>query len=163
MNSKNNFLSALVASIILVSPTLVFAKATGLQVAIVKDSLASQNILSGDFEKSIKRLTHKKRSSSAYEKNMGLCVAYLKSNNSEQSESSCTTAIESLSSINTKNSRALYLKAIAYSNRGVARYLNDDLTGAIDDLTIAKSIDENSITKGNLRFIEQAYAVKSKT
>lgn len=163
MNSKPIFFNALLATIAFASPTLVSASETGLQVAIVEGAIGSHNILSGDLDTGIKKLTRKRLVNNTYEKNMGLCVAYLKNKNSDLSEVACTTAIEALTSLNPKSDNFLYLKAITYSNRGVARYLSNDLTGAINDLTIATSIDANNITEGNFKFIEQFYSdVKNK-
>jgi hypothetical protein len=131
-----------------------FASQRTLQVAIVKGAIGNDNILSGDLESGIKKLKRRSLPLNNYDKNMGLCVAYLKNNNPVLSESACTSAIESISSKNLTSSHSLYLKAITYSNRGVARYLKNDLVGAMSDLTIAKSIDANNITKGNFKFIE---------
>jgi hypothetical protein len=158
MNIKPILFNTLLATLTFISPTLVSASETALRVAVIKDSIASHNILSGDWNTSIIKLSRRNMAHNTFERYMGLCVAYLKNKNNDRSEVACTTAIESLTSANLKNDHTLYLKAIAYSNRGVARYLKNDLTGAISDLSVAKSMNNNSITEGNFEFIERIYS-----
>ena len=85
-----------------------------------------------------------------FEKNTALCVAYLKTSNTVESEAACSSAIESAKTLESSNKRTSYLKSISYSNRAVARYLKDDVVGAMSDLAVANSIDSNKISKINL-------------
>ncbi len=157
MNTKALLINAMLTVIVFSNSTLASENQTKLQVAIVKDSIGSDKILSGDLAGGIKKLARQRLHQNNYEKHMGLCVAYLKSKEPELSESSCTAATKSFEKTHFIKGHAPYFKALAYSNRGVARYVNNDLAGAINDLTLAKSIDANSITEGNLKFIERLY------
>jgi len=120
------------------------------KLAIIKDYLGSREIVDGDFTKSIAYLTRKNADKSSFELNMGLCTSYIKTHDINHSESACTAAITDLQSIKTNNKQVTYLQSVSYSNRGVARYLKNDFTGALEDLTTAISIDSNSITENNL-------------
>jgi len=124
------------------------------KLAIIKDYLGSREIVNGNFTKSIAYLTRKNADNSSFELNMGLCTSYIKTHNINHSESACTAAITDLQSITADNKQVTYLKSVSYSNRGVARYLKDDFTGAIEDLITAISIDSNSITEHNLLLVK---------
>ena len=93
---------------------------------------------------------------------MSLCVAYLKAENAKLSESSCTAAINSVEEMKLNNGKSLYLKSLSYSNRGIARYKNSDIYGALADLNKAVSIDDNVIAVSNLMIIKQySYELES--
>lgn len=125
------------------------------KVAVIKDFKGSEEIISGDFTKSIASLTKGYNTQEKFEVSMGLCAAYIKTNNIEKTESACTSAINSSKYISSNSKHAAYLKSVSYSNRGVARYLKDDISGAIDDLTTAILIDDNAIVKSNLRLTKE--------
>ena len=158
MNTKPALLKALFTGVILTSSAIASAQTPALKVAVVKGVLGSQNIVAGDIETGIKRLSRQNSTETAFDKAMGLCVAYLKSDNTIKSESACTAAVEASKLIQSESSNALYLKSLSYSNRAVAKYLNDDIDGAVSDLTLAKSLSVNNVTTGNLAFIQSVNA-----
>lgn len=153
MTTKSIIFNTLLASIALSSLVSASASELALKVAVIKDTVGSKNIMTGDLTTGIKRLTRMNMVEQTFESNMSLCVAYIQSNNKAKSESSCSAAIKSTKSMPLHNEQAIYLKSLSYSNRGIARYFSDNLSGAIDDLTTAISINSNPITKGNLRLI----------
>lgn len=153
MTTKSIIFKTLLASITLASPISALASDLALKVAVIKDTIGSKNIMAGDSATGIKRLTRVNRAEQTFENNMSLCVAYIQSNNVIKSENACSAAIKSTKSMPLHNEQAIYLKSLSYSNRGVSRYFSDDLSGAINDLTTAISINSNSITKSNLRLV----------
>ncbi|MFQ3265367.1 MAG: hypothetical protein ACI9U5_001241 [Colwellia sp.] len=153
MTTKSIIFNTLFVSITLASPISTFASDLALKVAVIKDTIASKNIIAGDSATGIKRLTRINRAEPTFENNMSLCVAYIQSNNVKKSENACSAAIKSTKSMPLHNEKVTYLKSLSYSNRGVSRYFSDDLSGAIDDLTTAISINSNPITKSNLMLV----------
>lgn len=145
----------LLSTLIATSSISAFAGKPVFQVAIVKDAVASNDIVKGDVESGLKKLTARAKANNSYDKKMGLCVAYLQSNNSQASESACTEAINSIDELALNTKKALYLKSLNYSNRGVSRYKNADFDGALSDFSTAVAIDNNATTKNNLAFIRQ--------
>lgn len=145
----------LLSTLIATSSISAFAGKPVFQVAIVKDAVASNDIVKGDVESGLKKLTTRAKSNNSYDKKMGLCVAYLQSNNSQASESACTNAIYSIDELALYTKKALYLKSLNYSNRGVSRYKNADFDGALSDFSTAVAIDNNATTENNLAFIRQ--------
>ena len=151
MTIKNMSYKALAATIAISCSASAMAEISTFKVAVIKDTTASQEIISGDLEASITQLTLNNKNT--FENNTGLCVAYLKSKNVEKSESACTAAIESISSVG-YDKKKTYLQSLSYSNRAIARYLKNDFTGAMDDLSVATSINSNTITAGNLQLLK---------
>jgi hypothetical protein len=151
MTIKNISYKALAATIAISCSASAMAEISTFKVAVIKDTTASQEIISGDLEASITQLTLNNKNT--FENNTGLCVAYLKSKNVEKSESACTAAIESISSVS-YDKKKTYLQSLSYSNRAIARYLKNDFTGAMDDLSVATSINSNTITAGNLQLLK---------
>ena len=90
-----------------------------------------------------------------FNKNMSSCTELTKIKKATESEIACTAAITSVKSINTNTKRAKFLESLSYSNRGVSRYMNDDLSGAKDDLLTATLIDSNTITQSNLELLNR--------
>jgi len=89
----------------------------------------------------------------AFNKNMSACAELTKAKEINEAELACTAAITSVKSIKANAKKAKYLESLSYSNRGISRYLNNNLTGAQDDLMTAALIDSNSITQSNLKLI----------
>ena len=156
----------LVMTLVASSPLMALENNSALKVAVVKDATGTQDIVKGNFNSSIKKLTRRHKTENSYNSNMSLCVAYLQADNKKQSELACTAAINNVEAMDLTNTNGLYLKSLSYSNRGISRYKNNDLSGALADLNQAILIDENTITLGNLKIIKQkAYrlALRSKT
>jgi hypothetical protein len=153
MNIKPIIFKAILTTLVLSHPIAVLAGEIDLQVAIIKNSVASEDITSGNFDNSIRRLTKRNMVENTFENNMGLCVSYLKKGDTEKAENSCSAAIKSTSTMSHYNDKSRYLKSLSYSNRAVARYIKNDLDGAIEDLKTAKTIDDNTITDNNLQLM----------
>jgi hypothetical protein len=151
MDIKHILLSTLITTTAFASSVSADENDSSFKLAIVKDYLGSRSIALGHYVKGINYLTRKNTDNTSFESKMGLCTAYIKISNVDKSESACTSAINDLKSIKTDNKQVTYIKSVSYSNRGVSRYLNNDIAGAIDDLTTAVLIDSNPITTHNLK------------
>ena len=162
MNIKPTLLKTILATMVLSNPVLAFESNLKLRVAIVKNATGTHEIVKGEFDSGIKKLNKLYKGEDSFGSNMGLCVAYLKTKEAEQSESACTAAIDSAKKINLKNSKADYLKSLSYNNRGISRYINNDVSGALSDLSAAVLIDDNAITTSNLELLKQ-YSFKQGT
>jgi len=151
MNIKHTLLTTLIVSSAFTSSVSARENSSSFKLAIVKDYLGSRSIALGNYAKGINYLTRNNTINSTFESKMGLCTAYIKTSNIDKSESACTSAINDLKTIKKDNKQVTYIKSVSYSNRGVSRYLNDDIAGAIEDLTTAVLIDSNPITTHNLK------------
>lgn len=149
---------AILATTLLTCSVGALANNAPLKVAVIKDAAQSDNIIKGKFVDSITSLSKKKLDALTFEESTSLCVAYLRTKDSIKSEMACTAAVDSSKTIASKSNKALYLKSISYSNRGVSRYLSGDIPAAMDDLTTAILIDKNAITESNLASIKITYA-----
>lgn len=156
MKTKNVFLKTLLTSLVLSTSLTAVANEANFKVAIIGNAQGSKEILSGDFNNGIESLTKTSAAKSSFENSMGLCAVYIKTKDANKSESACSTAIDSANSMNWRSKRGIYLKSLSYSNRGISRYLNNDIAGAIDDLTMAITIDTNEITRSNLIFVTKS-------
>ncbi|WP_077338638.1 hypothetical protein [Pseudocolwellia agarivorans] len=150
MKLKPLLLTTLISSTILAAPLTAVASETNLKVAVIKDAAASESILNGEYKEVIANLSNK---SQDFEESTTLCVAYLKSDNEEMSETACTAAIRSAKKLDASSKKMRYLQSISYNNRAVARYLKDDMSGAMSDLALAKSLDNNPLVQENLSLI----------
>ena len=152
MSIKSISIKALITSIAMSCSVSAMAEMTSFKVAVIKDTTASQEIISGDLATSIAKLTSADESS--FETHTGLCVAYLKSKIIDKSVPACTAAIDSISSVQSYDRKKSYLQSLSYSNRGISRYLSNDIEGAMSDLSVAESINSNPITAGNLQLMK---------
>jgi hypothetical protein len=164
MNIKSILLATLSPILVISNPVSAFESNNTLKVAVVKNATGTRDIIKGDFSSGIKKLTRRHVDENSYDSNMSLCVAYLKVDNARLSESSCTAAINSVEAMNLNNDKSLYLKSLSYSNRGIARYKNADISGALADLNAAVLIDDNVIAASNLKIMKQySYELESTT
>jgi hypothetical protein len=154
MNIKPTLLTSLLATLALTNPALAFESKTALKVAVVKHAMGTNDIVKGDISGGITKLNRLHKNDNSFGSNMSLCVAYLQSDDAVQSESACTAAINSAEKIRLKNDKAYYLKSLSYNNRGIARYMNKDISGALSDLNAAVLIDNNVITTSNLEMVK---------
>ncbi|WP_426360353.1 hypothetical protein ACPUVO_09110 [Pseudocolwellia sp. HL-MZ19] len=152
MKLKTILLTSLISSSLVMASTSVMASDSKLKVAVIKNTAMSSEISKGEYQEIIASLSNTSSATeyNDFEKNTALCVAYLKTSNTVESEAACSSAIESAKTLETSSKRANYLKSISYSNRAVARYLKNDVVGAMSDLAVANSIDSNKISKINL-------------
>jgi hypothetical protein len=152
MKLKPLLLTSIISSVLVIAPTTVMANDSKLKVAIIKNTATTSEIAGGEYKEIIANLSSSESEGkyNDFEKNTALCVAYLKTSNTVESEAACSSAIESAKTLESSNKRTNYLKSISYSNRAVARYLKDDVVGAMSDLAVANSIDSNKFSKANL-------------
>lgn len=153
--NKTMLKNTLFATLLLSTTHATLANEAIFQVAVVKGSIGTADITKGEVALGIKKLTASESSKDLYNRKMNLCVAYLQSAQSNKSESACTEAINSIESIKRQTSKVRYLTSLNYSNRGVARYKQNQLTAALKDFEFAVTIDNNPITAGNLQKIRQ--------
>jgi len=153
MKIKSIVCKTLLTSAILGNSLNVLAHDLTFKVAVIKNVKGSKDILSGKFDKGINSLMQNNAAEQPYELDMGLCVAYLKTNDFKNSERTCTAAINSIEKMKGSSKEIAYHKSISYSNRGISRYLDNNVSGAINDLAKAMLIDANHITKNNLKLI----------
>ena len=135
---KSTYLKVIITTLALSGSIAAVADETKFKIAVVKKALGSQNI-----------------HVLAFNKNMDSCAAFTQAKKANKSELACTAAITSVKSIKENSKKVKYLESLSYSNRGISRYLNNDLSGATDDLITAVLIDSNAITRGNLKLIKQ--------
>ncbi len=155
MNIKKTVISTLITSALGFSSISVIANEIPFKIAVIKHASGSEDIALGKASKFIDGFTNDIGDEVFFEDNMSLCAAYIKTSTLHKSEAACTAAINSLKTINASSTKAQYLKALSYSNRGVSRYLNEDIAGSMDDFTTAILIDVNTITKSNLILMKQ--------
>lgn len=123
----------------------------GLKVAIIRGTVGSSDIITGDYQSGLNKLTHSNTdTTSGYDKSMGLCVANIKLNELESAHQACTDAIEEVDTIIGRSRQKHFLKALAYSNRAIVHYLSKDNHGALKDFTNALFVDDNDIVKANI-------------
>lgn len=136
----------------------------GLKIAVIKNSTGTEDILSGDYLSGINSINAEDKTSSTFEKSMGLCVANLKVSRLEAAELACTNAIKTVSeavklSKNNKDYRHnKYLKSLAYSNRGIVRYQSNNPISAIEDFNTASKLSNSMYIKDNITVIKTAMA-----
>ena len=156
MKIKNAFLKVIFTGLVLSNSLSAIASEESFKVAIIGGTYGNEAILEGDLNTGIRKLKRNSARKKSFETSMGLCTAYIKTKDIN-SESACSSAIDSANAMNWKSKKGIYLKSLGYSNRGIARYMNNNISGAIDDLTIAVSIDENPITKNNLALVKNEF------
>lgn len=135
---KSTYLKVIITALALSSSISTFASEVKFKLAIIKDS-------SGIQDKNI----------IAFNKKMNLCAAFTRSKDTIEAESACSDAITSFKTIKGNTNKTKYYESLSYSNRGISRFLNDDISGAKDDFIAAIVIDSNTITKGNLKLLKQ--------
>ncbi|MFT5758733.1 MAG: hypothetical protein ACI9LM_003481 [Alteromonadaceae bacterium] len=146
MLTKSKYLKVIFTTLALSSSTAAVADETKFKIAVVKDTMGNHSIHVLNFNK-----------------NMTSCVAFTQAKKTNKSELSCTAAITSVKSIKKNNKKVKYLESLSYSNRGISRYMNDDISGAVDDFIAAILVDSNAITRGNLKLIKQLSSVGDST
>lgn len=135
---KSKYLKVILTTLALSSSATVLAQEAKFKVAVVKNGISHHNV-----------------HVLAFNKNMDSCAEFTQANKARKSELACTAAITSIKSIKNNSRKAKYLESLSYSNRGISRYMNDDLLGAMDDFIAAILVDSNTITRSNLKLIKQ--------
>ncbi len=86
-----------------------------------------------------------------YARQMNLCVAYSKEGNIKKAKDACHKAVTLVRhSSNRPADLQRELRSYAYNNRGVARLLSGDNTGALADFQRAHDIEASVISQHNL-------------
>lgn len=124
-------------------------KLNGMKIAIIKNAIGSKELIAGNYNEGLTKLSNSSKQNE-YEGAMGLCVANLKTHRYIEANIACSQAIDTINNIADDSYHNRYLKSLAYSNRGVVRYLAKDSYGALDDFTTALLVDNNDIVKKNL-------------
>ena len=132
----------------------------GFKVAIIKDAAGTTEIVDGHFAKGIDKLNHASETS-AFDVDMGLCVANLKSEKLHAAEKACSNAVSSTEMNVGRSRHGKLLKALAHSNRGIVRYLKNDTVGAYDDFTSALLLVDNKIIADNLTYFKSTITSES--
>lgn len=128
----------------------------GLKLAVIKDAVGSNEIVSGDYISGLNKISGlPEKSLTAYDVAMGACVANIKLNELSKANAACSTAIDAINAIKGRGRHREYLKSIAYSNRAIVRYLSDDSSGALADFTNALLVDNNKVVKGNIAILKR--------
>jgi len=160
MKLKTLLIKTLVSSAIISASLTAVAGESSLKVAVIKNSTESKSIINGKYSEVIANLASKNQD---FEESTTLCVAYLKSNNEEMSETACSDAITSAKNIDTTGKKSRYLQSISYNNRAIARFLKDDMQGAMSDLAAAKSLDDNELVQKNMLLINNNMELSGET
>lgn len=129
----------------------------GLKVAIIKDAIGSKELITGNYNQGVAKLTIvNEQNESEFERAMGLCVANLKTNKFLAANKACSMAIDKINLNGDNTSQSNYLKSLAYSNRGILRYVEKDGYGALLDFTTALLLNDNDIVKQNIMHAKKA-------
>lgn len=150
----------LLTSLLVISSTLSAEHLGRFKVAVVKDTLGSQELVAGDFKSGLEQLVNAHKTRSSFNIAMGLCVAHLKQEALINAELSCSQAIEEAKTSLNNGKQGNLLKALAYSNRGIVRHLNKDDYGAFDDFTSAVLLSNSKLISDNLSIFKQAITVR---
>lgn len=146
MKTKLAVLNTIIGATLFTTSITAVASDVKFKIAVIENAPKSQEILNGDYDTAIATLSKTITHNSSFDKVTSLCVAHIKSKVSEGSESACTAAIETA----IDNKEPSYLRSISYNNRAIARYQNNDISGAMTDLKQASKINNNPIIKANL-------------
>jgi len=138
----------------------------GFKIAVINGSAGSAEIVSGDYPKGLKTIgdsySPKANTSYAWEYEFGLCAANLKMKKLAKAEHACSRAITTMPRQIKHTRQGKYLHAIALSNRGIVRYIANDIRGALADFNRAQAIDNNSIVTQNLTQLTTSLAISNK-
>jgi hypothetical protein len=156
----NTLVSKTLPALLLLSCSSTFAieSTEKFRVAVVKNTLGANNIVAGEYESSIAKISDTHLD---FNRAMNLCVAQIKTYNFELAENSCTKAIDSMSVNASRGRHGKLLKALAYSNRGIAKHLNNKSKTAYDDFLMAKSLSEDKIINDNMAYFKSSIKVTS--
>lgn len=128
----------------------------GLKVAVIKNAIGSSHLVAGDYEQVLSEEMVKTSGSDEFSTTMSLCAAHIKTYKLEAAERSCSDAIAYIPANASRGRHGKLLKGLAYSNRGIARYLNKNYEEAFEDFAKAKSISNSKIIANNISYFESA-------
>ncbi|MEW6991403.1 hypothetical protein AADZ91_12005 [Colwelliaceae bacterium 6441] len=151
----NSLIRKTITTLLLLGSSSTFAanSATTFKVAVIKNTLGASEIVSGQYEQGINEISGKMDN---FNHAMNLCVAQIKVAQFEKAENSCSQAIDSLSVNASRGRHGKLLKALAYSNRGIARHINGKNKKAYDDFLMAKSFSNNPLIIDNITYFNSS-------
>ena len=157
----NSLVSKTLPSLLLLCCSSTFASDSvgKFKVAVVKDSLGADKIVAGEYSEGMKAIEMNKKIN--FNHAMNLCAAQIKTYKFEKAEESCSKAINSLTVNATRGRHGKLLKALAYSNRSIAKHLNNESYSAYEDLLTAKSLSENAIILDNIAYFKSSTRMTS--
>lgn len=157
----NTLVSKTLPSLLLLCCSSTFASDSSdkFKVAVVKDSLGADKIVAGDYSDGMKDIEMIEKIN--FNQAMNLCAAQIKTYRFKKAEESCTKAIDSLSVNASRGRHGKLLKALAYSNRSIAKHLNNESYSAYEDLLTAKSLSENAIILDNIAYFKSSTSMTS--
>jgi len=127
-------------------------KTPGFTVAVISEEPSSIAIKKGLYKKGLSLISRKDTIHPFYQA-MSLCVVSIKSDTYEDNGKACDNAVEIINSIKKPNTSRL--KAIAYSNRAIKNYLNNDLNRATVDFKRAASLSSDEVVVKNINYFKE--------
>lgn len=124
------------------------------KIAVIKNTTGSSDLMQGDYRSGMHKLTSAKKTSTGFDIDMGLCAAHLKSHKFDQAEKACSEAIKGIDNHAARSREGKFIKALALSNRGIVRYLQDNSYGALEDLSSALMLSDSKVIKDNLAYLK---------
>jgi hypothetical protein len=119
------------------------------KLAVIKNGVGTTDIIKGEFKQSIKSIQNEHNNTHQYELAMGLCVAHLKSTSLIKADSACTKAIDTLDAIKQPDQHTQYLKALAFSNRAIVKYIDGKIVDSHKDFISALNLSDRDIITSN--------------
>lgn len=121
------------------------------KLAVIKDTLASSSISSGQYLKGITMLTNRAIQSpdDLYEDSMSLCTANIKLNHYNAAMSACDNAISAIEQTQNRQKTKNKYKALALNNRAIVKYLSNDSRGAYQDFNQALDLNNSKLISAN--------------
>lgn len=127
-------------------------KTPGFTVAVISEEPSSIAIKKGLYKKGLSLISRKDTVHPFYQA-MSLCVVSIKSDTYEDNGKACDNAVEIINGIKKPNTSRL--KAIAYSNRAIKNYLNNDLNRATVDFKRAASLSSDEVVVKNINYFKE--------
>ncbi|WP_286234894.1 hypothetical protein [Thalassotalea sediminis] len=154
MKSTPPKLVSLVLASMLSTVTLADEPLSKFKVAVIKNTAGSSELVNGNYTSGLNKLKHAQKSSHHFEIDMGLCAANLKRYKFDQAEEACSKAINNIDTHAARSREGKFIKALALSNRGIVRYLQNNNFGALDDFTSALLLSDSRVIKDNLAYFK---------
>ncbi|MBU2972061.1 hypothetical protein KO527_22240 [Pseudoalteromonas sp. C2R02] len=119
------------------------------KLAVIKNGVGTTDIIKSEFKQSIKSIQNEHNNTHQYELAMGLCVAHLKTTSLNKAGDACTQAINVLGTIEQPSQHMQYLKALAFSNRAIVRYIDGKIVDSHKDFVSALNLSDRDIITNN--------------
>ncbi|QBG35600.1 hypothetical protein [Litorilituus sediminis] len=151
MTSLSKFRKVIIASFVLIFTLPVQANTSKFKVVSIKNNTNKQSTFI-NHESTNRQKTQNQANDvqAAFNLSMMQCAAYLRNEEASKSSKACSAAVQHIELMDANTQQSRYLKSLSYSNRAIAKYSNNDESGALNDLVRAILIDSNAITRSNL-------------